>query len=271
MDSPRRPLGFGAPEPQRSRRFIVALICYSDESEQDGVLVYAGYIARIADWEKLIPAWQALLDAEPKLEYFKMKEAWQMNEQWKRYRWGPFDIQQRDARLCDFYKVISAHILGGISIVLPVAEFEAAFASRPDTRQQMKNKHFFIIHNVMHDLLRFMQVLGLDEPIDFIFDDQTRGKTKIFEAWDSFRNHAPCPNHRFGRSPDFQNDKDTIPLQAADFFAWVIRRNAMRFLKREPEETFPWSSLPATYKRINRVWDTEELLKQGRRKRTNGP
>jgi hypothetical protein len=50
MASPRRPMGFGVPEPQRSNRFVVTLIAYSDESEQDQVLVYAGFIARVWGW-----------------------------------------------------------------------------------------------------------------------------------------------------------------------------------------------------------------------------
>lgn len=244
----------------------MTLVAYADESatHEGQVLVYAGYVARIGDWERLTAEWQACLNDEPKLDYFKMNEAWHRRGKWAVYR-RPLDLRQRDFRLREFYRIVSAHVLGGVSIVLPIAEFKAAIVARPEVPRQQKNKHFFLMYNLMHDLLRSSEHLGLDEPIDFVFDNQSRGKEQIFHAWESFSKGAPIPKRRLGNAPSFSDDKEVLPLQAADFLAWAVRRNAVKFLSKQPEEKFPWSDFPIKYRRLTRVWTTVELTEYVKR------
>jgi hypothetical protein len=251
-----RRLAFGVPEPLGSRRVVVALVAYIDESEQGDTLVYAGYFARLGRWEAFTPEWRACLDQEPSIDYLKMNEAMGSRKQWDPSR---MDRDTRDARLRRFYNIVTSHIDGGVSVVLPLGLFDRVFASQSDVPLRMRNKFFFMTFNVMHDLLRGCDQLGFDEPISFVFDNQTRGKAQIFAAWESFRNHAPIASHRFGSSPAFDDDTKLPPLQAADMGAWIIRRNAVRILSGLCEETYPWADVPVQHKRITRLW-TEGML-----------
>lgn len=233
----------------------MTLTAFIDDSAQGQIFVYAGYFARLSDWEhRFTPQWQTALDAEPKLNFFKMNEAMG--------RGGPWHCmtdRQRLDRTREFYRIASSNIIGGVSVILPLDLFNEIICSSDYVHRRQKNKHFFVVYNVMHDLLRGCDQLGIDEPINFVFDDQSRGKDQIYAAWDSFAKDAPVPIHRFGNSPRFANDKHLHPLQAADMCAWIIRRNAIRFLSGQTEETYPWSDLKVVHKRITRTWDREQL------------
>jgi hypothetical protein len=39
------------------------------------VMVLGGFIATAPQWEAFVPEWQAMLDAPPRISYFKMSEA----------------------------------------------------------------------------------------------------------------------------------------------------------------------------------------------------
>ena len=61
----------------RQQRVLVMLQAYIDDSGNGDPPVYvlAGFVASSDEWEIFTDEWQALLDAPPRLEYFKMKEA----------------------------------------------------------------------------------------------------------------------------------------------------------------------------------------------------
>jgi hypothetical protein len=112
----------------------------------------------------------------------------------------------------------------------------------------------------MHDMFRGGgRLLDLREPISFIFDNQSRGKPQIFDAWDSFIENAPIDGKLVGSSPRFEDDVDLPPLQAADFIAWVIRKQAGRAFRGETPPEFVWKDIQGTHQRINRVWNEQEL------------
>jgi hypothetical protein len=64
--------------------------------------------------------------------------------------------------------------------------------------------------------------LGLHDKVDFIFDDRVMEKKKIRDAWDSFKENAAAEARPYiGSDPRFEDDKEFLPLQAADLIAWV--------------------------------------------------
>ena len=77
-------------------------------------------------------------------------------------------------------------------------------------------------------------------------DDQMREKYRMLKAWDRARDNAVVESPRLkailATDPNFCDDKLVLPLQAADFHAWWIRR---RYLEREaslPKLEAPWKS-----------------------------
>jgi hypothetical protein len=68
------------------------------------------------------------------------------------------------------------------------------------------------------------RVLPAGEQIDFIFDDQTE-KKMILKIWDEFvATRPPAYASNAASMPRFENDQKFLPLQAADFWTWWVRK-----------------------------------------------
>jgi len=60
------------------------------------VFVLAGFAAEYERWNDFLPKWQTALDGPPKIEYFKMKEAFGLSDQFE-----SFTVEQRDRRVSE--------------------------------------------------------------------------------------------------------------------------------------------------------------------------
>jgi hypothetical protein len=245
------------PAPKRSRGPLVVLEAYFDDSQQDAsprLLVFAGYVAPVERWAAFVTEWQACLDEAPSIPRFKMSEAMGFNGPFR--RWA---AERRDARVASFYRIIAAHVSGGAWSVLPLDDFAAVVQSDPAVPRRMKNRFFYSFFGIAHNLGRFLHLLDLHEPVTFVFDEQSRGKKQILEAWDSFEAFSPVPACRLGGSPRFEDDEKFLPLQAADFCAWVMRRKAVLRAQRRETVVFPWERAAPRYKLLGKVWDAQHL------------
>jgi hypothetical protein len=66
---------------------------------------------------------------------------------------------------------------------------------------------------------------GIEEPVDFIFDYQEGMDIPVQDAWNALKSTSPDGvRRRLGRRPEFNDDKVSMPLQAADLHAWWVRR-----------------------------------------------
>src|SRR5450830_1266831 len=89
-----RALESGLAEPQRSRRPLLMLQSFIDDSGWDGqspVFVLAGYVAQEKQWEDFSDAWQVILDLkQPKeIKYLKMSQAYQLRHRHSQfYGWS---------------------------------------------------------------------------------------------------------------------------------------------------------------------------------------
>ena len=62
-----------------------------------------------------------------------------------------------------------------------------------------------------------------DERVSFVFDKQAE-KKMVRDAWEDFLAQAPIDvRGYFGSDPRFEKDEEFLPLQAADFLAWLAR------------------------------------------------
>ena len=68
------------------------------------------------------------------------------------------------------------------------------------------------------------QALPLEAKINFYFDERAEKKV-IFSTWDEYMKKRP-DNLRelYGTTPKFEDDNDFLPLQAADFWVWWVRK-----------------------------------------------
>jgi hypothetical protein len=221
---------------------MAILQAYVDESEQSAanppngreplrVLSYVGYIASSERWQAFSDEWQACLDASPSIEYLKMSEAMGFNGQFRGWK-----SPDRYAKIGALYEIMQRHIQGGACFVLNLNDFNMLRGHFP---KPQRNKYFYASYGLMHNMTRFLEHLGLEGEVNFIFDHQTWIERKVHEAWASFRASGIIPKERLGTIPIFEDEKRFRPLQAADLGAWVIARRAiLKYTGGEPN--FPW-------------------------------
>ena len=200
------------------------LQAYIDDSisDQPPIFVQAGYIAPAEKWAAFSNKWQAVLDIEPRLEYFKMKEAWALR--------GQFDgwsEERRNERLEMLYRVIEEFVTGSFYIGFRPDALKRAFAMFP---KKFGHPYYFSVPRLMADVGRNLESFGLPiGPVDFVFDTQLHEKRHLIASWEWGTPRAKPNPPELGvilsNAPSFQDDKKVLPLQAADFLAWWLRRN----------------------------------------------
>ena len=193
-----------------------------DSYTKDGEFVLAGYIASAESWAKFSKDWEELLPfatlSKAGNRRFKMSDM----------------AQGRMERVPAFYRVIETYALAAVSCRINIAEL-----NRAKSRVWIHNtavEHWGMFQNPFFTAFRCLlgmfhhhwnvtsQVIPEGQTVDFIFDNQTE-KTAILSSWDEFMARQSAElRPRFGATPRFENDEEFLPLQAADFWAWWIRK-----------------------------------------------
>lgn len=211
--------------PSRSgRRFFMVLEAYIDDSyNKDGIFVLAGYIARASAWAQFSKEWEEMLPAgtpnKNGRNHFKMSEMAMSPD--------------RMARVSGFYRIIENHTTAAISCKIDISELRRAreriYVPDVDIDWGFWGNTYKVAFRCLLDMFhtyreKFPHVVPLDEQVDFYFDDQTE-KRDILAAWDDYiLNRPPEIREFYGATPRFENDKVFLPLQAADFLAWWVRK-----------------------------------------------
>jgi hypothetical protein len=105
------------------------------------------------------------------------------------------------------------------------------------------------------------------QPVDFIFDEQDDIGVEAQLTWSDFKQscqdaaRAGRTDFRpyLGNRPDFRDEKKFLALQAADFYAWQVRRlffDGTGYINRWLQEL---STIPQVSKHIDRD-DLEKLI-----------
>jgi hypothetical protein len=175
-------------------------------------------MASISSWDSFSAQWQALLDREPKLEYFKMKEAAALRGQF--YRWR---AEERDTRVMDFVRIVrDCNPVVGISSAVFWEDLTQISGEFPDVRW---HPYDLLFHGSMAILHGFCRRKGIKEKIDFVFDEQGKWGERTIKAYDYVLNVLTEEEQSLlGNRPIHRNDKTFLPLQAADLIAWHTRR-----------------------------------------------
>jgi Protein of unknown function (DUF3800) len=175
-------------------------------------LVLAGYIAPVEVWEPFSIAWKTRLD-EAGLPYFKMTEQ----------RSKP-EIAGYFYRLVEDYDVRAA-----ISCIVNTADLTKVCQSikGPPGMVNMEaftNPYYFAFKAIIKVLAQYQTKLGLTEPVDFIFDTENESINTL--KYYHFVRESSSPEYArlMGHLPHYQKDEETMPLQAADLYAWWVRK-----------------------------------------------
>ncbi|AMN39961.1 hypothetical protein [Rhodoplanes sp. Z2-YC6860] len=174
------------------------------------------------------------------------------------------EMAQRPEVAAFFYRTIEEHnILAAISCVMDKAALVRIvdeFVGRSISNyQSLINPYLYASRLIVENLAQEQHRLGLFEPIDFIFDNESE-KERVISGWDWFRKSFPPDVRRLiCDCPIYRNDQDFMPLQAADLWAWWVRkwhqdgnRDGVKHLD------LPWGA-KRDIKRLHSVYDEAVL------------
>jgi hypothetical protein len=187
---------------------------YIDDSADRNVQVLAGYIAPFEAWMAFTEEWNTQLKNFG-MQSFKMRRMAQTKEGLER------------AEI--FYRIIERYVTVAISCTVDKHDLVKVIREVPRPAKivdidKLENAYYPAFNGIFTCLPYYQEHMGINEPIDFIFDDQSE-KANLVKAWDLLKAKADPSVRRFmGASPRFEKDEDFLPLQAADLYAWWVRR-----------------------------------------------
>jgi hypothetical protein len=202
--------------------FMVLRAYIDDSYDADGVFVLAGYIANLESWAKFTTDWEEILPLgtfdKNGNHHFKMQEMARANK-----------FQDVAA----FYRVIENHTLTSVSCIVQKGAWEEAksriHAPSLKLDYSVFDNRYMLAFKCLLDMFHsrkdeFKKIIPIDEVVHFYFDQQSE-KSIIHKVWDEYvASSAEHMKARFGTEPRFEDDKKFLPLQAADLWAWWVRK-----------------------------------------------
>lgn len=203
--------------------FLQAYIDDSSSEPTGATFVLAGFVSTAPAWLEFADKWQAELDAPPAIEYFKMTEAHALQGQFQGW-----DRAIADARTLRFAKIAQSHALMGLAGGLSVTDFNTHIRSvkLPSRSLATDFPYFGLFAQVILMMAEYQRGHGIQAKCDFIFDEQTGFDRDAVQYWPQIVEIAKkaALGSFLGAKPTFKSDRDFLPLQCADMYAWHMRR-----------------------------------------------
>jgi len=220
------------------------------------VFVLAGFVLSAYQWSVFADHWQAILGARPKIDYFKMQEAATFTGQFKQ-----FSTQERDEKVAGLAKLVTDYRPLAIKDVMPYEAYERVFKGK--IAKRLDYPYFLSFHEIMGALWRYQYNYDWhpDERVDFIFDEQGKESDLIQRIWRFTASDVPAAVKKFvGNKPIHRDEKTFLPLQAADLFAWHVRRFYEEKSRGKEYNDSVWKAL-SSLECAQNEWTEERLRK----------
>lgn len=232
----------GVPSSKRERRLMAMLQFYIDDSGmgQAPVYVLAGYMTTAEQWAAFSDEWANARDSEPRIEYFKIAEALRYRGEFSQFK----SQQQRDEKVQRFVGILNKHAMHGFGLYMPDDTLRPDGVKHPLIEDWFP-PYFVMFYGLMIQILRnpYFEKAGMS--IEFIFDNQPGKMGFVMDAWEYFHEMASPELRGLLSPPTFRDDKKVLPLQAADMFAWYLRRGLVdQMTCKEPRTTDTGITVP---------------------------
>lgn len=203
--------------------FLRAFIDDSAAQSGDRRLFMAGYLHRADVWADFSEAWHYELQAWPSIQYFKAKEANNLDGEFH-YKKG-WDEAKRNMKMSQLAAIIEHFSPFSFQFSVNRKLFEEEL--KPHSPYGFRQPHFQLSHVVVGGIARSAAQQGITEPIEFIFDEQDGVSSDVAMFFEDMMQEMPEDAKKLiAGTPFFKNDRDRryMPLQAADLLVWHIRR-----------------------------------------------
>lgn len=217
---------------------MFAIQAYLDDSGSDGQsphYVLSGFMGCVPDWERFSTAWTAALNQDPKLEYFKASEAQSLKGQFDRSKGWTAEL--RDERIRSCVAAIKQHTAAKIDVVMPQVLYDKHVKGK--VPKDIDSPYFMCLLAVVEIVVKPLHQASpdLNAKIDFIFDNQQKLWRLAENLYQGFKGSGLPYVYLIGEV-DHRDDKEVLPLQAADLGAWHSRRRLANPGEMEGRECF---------------------------------
>ena len=217
---------------------MFAIQAYLDDSGSDGQsphYVLSGFMGCVPDWERFSTAWTAALNQDPKLEYFKAREAQSLKGQFDRSKGWTEELRDERIRIC--VAAIKQHTAAKIDVVMPQALYDKHVKGK--VPKDIDSPYFMCLLAVVEIVVKPLHQASpaLNAKIDFIFDNQQKLWRLAENLYQGFKGSGLPYVYLIGEV-DHRDDKEVLPLQAADLGAWHSRRRLANPGEMEGRECF---------------------------------
>lgn len=207
---------------------MILQACVDDSGSRttlpERMYLLGGLLTDVDRWEMLAGAWAVELDKPPHLDYFKLSEALSMTGEFEKAKGWNEDL--RDERVLALARIIRAHVEMGVVIFLSHTSYNNLVVPFTDFRP-LKDPYFLLFHHMTHLISRQADKFPDMKKLQYVFDKNGAiGETAI-SYWDHITVEASSRSGGkiHGSTPIPQDDKEFLPLQAADLHAGVSRHD----------------------------------------------
>lgn len=202
---------------------VMVLKAFIDDSGSGGDspwFVLAGFASTVEKWAQFDVPWLGALYSEPRIEFLKTSEAERLHGQFR-----GFTAEQRDAKLDALICVIEQCVEWPISVRVRPSDYDNVFKGR--IPEIWDDPYYFLYHALVGSTSLVDRRYGEDRPLEFVMDTHQR-HAKLEDKLNTGIRHQSSLGavSSFGgiSNVTFRDEKDFLPLQPADLYAWHIRR-----------------------------------------------
>jgi hypothetical protein len=236
------------------------LRAYFDDSRHDrqdgiagGIYLLAGYLGDATKWAQFADDWHAALHRGPRpLDFLKTHQAYRLDDPESMfYRWSP---KERDDKLLLLAQTVNRHAMLSIQTIVRPEQYREIVGDMTGERV-----YYFLFFSVIAELIKRLDQWKVQDKIEIYFDRQgDESVNKLRAGFQEFIADASPEIKARVAEPEFKNDLDITPLQAADLIAWHVRRNIFE-RDRDRELKGPvWEEL-LNLERLTGIWDRRKL------------
>lgn len=178
----------------------------------------AGYINTAENWMRFAEDWQNELRWPRSIDYLHMVEANAL-----RGEFGGWGRRQRDKKLGRLSEVIRRYRPESFQWSIDRQDYLDLI--EPHRPRGVSSPHYLATFGVVAMVTKYLASRNVQAKVDFIFDQQTAVSADIAIFFDYMVRSLPkAAREMINGDPIFRDDKDLVPLQAADMLAWHLRR-----------------------------------------------
>lgn len=210
----------GLPKRKREKRRMVTLQACIDDSGSDWQsphFILGGMVSEVSRWLEFSDAWDDALHKpnQKQLGYFKASEA--QSRKWQFEGWTE---TERDERILELAEIARDHALLRFDVVIPQDLYDKHVKGQIPAEM---DSPYFLCSLACVEILVKVPYGKVDVRTDFIFDEDQRLWRMAEDLFEGFKSSGVPYASAIGEV-DHRDEKEFLPLQAADMEAWMFRR-----------------------------------------------